>query len=254
MQHETGTSAHNNILEHAELVRRVAKAVHARLPPSVDRADLEQVGMVALIECLERFDADRGVTFQVFARHRVRGAILDWLRGEDWVPHSVRRKAQAIDEARRALRRATHRRPQDGELAERMGLGLEEWHAMARSAEIRPLLSLDAPMAGENATPMVEQVPHRQVRVDDDVANSELRDHTRRAIANLPPREAEALTLHYLQDLPLREVGDRLGVTESRACQLCGQGIQRLRRKLKATTAPRERAPGLGPMGGALAC
>lgn len=225
----------DRVMHHYPLVCRIAGSIHTRLPRSVEVGDLINVGVLALIDSLDRFDPSRGVPFEMFARHRIRGAILDALRGEDWVPHSVRRKAHIVDRARKALRSIHGRAPTQQELAERLGVELAEWHSLHAGADIRRLLSLDAPITHDNAAPLVEQVPSA-VDVAEEVEGSELRALMWATVAQLPPREATALTLHYLHDLPLRVVGERLGVTESRACQLCSQGVKRLRKKIGRAT------------------
>lgn len=219
------------VMGYYPLVRRIAASIHLRLPRSVELDDLVNVGVLALIESQQRYDPSRGVPFDMFARHRIRGGILDALRGEDWVPHSVRRKAQLIDETRRQLSSRLGRRPSEQELADQLGFELEECQTLSRQAVIRRMLSLDAPVGHDNPAPLIEQVPS-DFDVEDEVSGDELRDLVRSAIGELPEREATAITLHYLQDIPLRAVGDHLGVTESRACQLCGQGIKRLRKRI----------------------
>jgi len=219
------------VLRHYALVQRIARQIHSRLPQSVELDDLISVGVVGLIESIARYNPSRGVPFDTYARHRIRGAILDALRAVDWVPHSVRRKAQAIEHTRRTLRNAHGRTPTDREMAERLGIELSDYRSLVRDSEIRQLLSLDAPAANDNPTPLVEQVPS-EVDLEDSTGDNELRTLVVGAVEKLPEREATAITLYYFHELPLKEVGRHLGVTESRACQLCGQGVKRLRRKL----------------------
>lgn len=228
---DTAPPRNNLVLRHYTLVQRIARQIHSRLPQSVELDDLISVGVVGLIESIARYNPTRGVPFDTYARHRIRGAILDALRAVDWVPHSVRRKAQSIEHARRTLRSANGRAPTDKEMAARLGIELDDYRNLVRDSEIRQLLSLDAPAANDNPTPLVEQVAS-----DDDLevktGDDELRTLVMAAVSRLPEREATALTLYYFHELPLKAVGEHLGVTESRACQLCGQGVKRLRRKL----------------------
>ncbi len=224
------------VTRHYGLVQRIARQIHGRLPQSVELDDLISVGVVGLIESIARYNPSRGVPFDTYARHRIRGAILDALRAVDWVPHSVRRKAQAIEHARRSLRTANGRAPTERELAARLEIELVDFRNLVRDAEIRQLLSLDAPAANDNPTPLIEQVPSH-VDVEDETGDAELRELVVGAVGTLPEREATAITLYYFRELPLKEVGRHLGVTESRACQLCGQGVKRLRRKLAHVAA-----------------
>ena len=219
------------VLRHYTLVQRIARQIHSRLPQSVELDDLISVGVVGLIESIARYNPSRGVPFDTYARHRVRGAILDALRAVDWVPHSVRRKAQSIEHARRSLRAVHGRAPTEREMAERLGIELTEYRSLLRDSEIRQLLSLDAPAANDNPTPLVEQVASDK-DLEQTTGDDELRTLVMGAVSRLPEREATALTLYYFHELPLKVVGEHLGVTESRACQLCGQGVKRLRRKL----------------------
>ena len=224
-------SRNHVVLRHYALVQRIARQIHSRLPQSVELDDLISVGVVGLIESIARYNPSRGVPFDTYARHRIRGAILDALRAVDWVPHSVRRKAQAIEHTRRTLRTVHGRTPTDGEMASRLGIELTDFRNLVRDSEIRQLLSLDAPAANDNPTPLVEQVAS-DVDLEDSTGDGELRTLVVDAVGKLPEREATAITLYYFHELPLKEVGRHLGVTESRACQLCGQGVKRLRRKL----------------------
>jgi len=217
------------VLDHYAMVESVARQIHARLPSSVVLDDLVSVGTLGLIESIDRFDASRGVPFEAFARHRVRGAILDALRAADWVPHSVRRKAQAIERTRRTLSQRGQATDEQC-VAQAMGLPVTRYRSMVQDAEIRQLLSLDAP-AANGTSPLIDTVGG-----EDDLAadteNAELRDLVRTAVSRLPEREQQAIELYYFRGLQLKDVGARLGVTESRACQLCGQGIKRLRKRL----------------------
>ena len=194
--------------------------------------DLVSVGVLGLMESVDRFDPSRGVPFETFARHRVRGAILDALRAADWVPHSVRRKAQAIERTRRDLNQrgaAT----QDAVVAAAMGLPVDRYRSMAKDAEIRQVLSLDAPAANDSSTLLSETV-RGDVDVAEETSDAQLRTLVREAVMQLPERERQAIDLYYFQGLQLKEIGSHLGVTESRACQLCSQGIKRLRKRLAA--------------------
>lgn len=219
------------VLDHYGLVQRIARQIHSRLPQSVELDDLINVGVVGLIESIARYNPSRGVPFDTYTRHRIRGSILDSLRAVDWVPHSVRRKAQAIEYTRKSLRAVHGRAPTEREMADRLGIPLPEYRSLVRDAEIRQLLSLDAPAANDNPTPLVEQVSSG-VDLEDATGDSELREMVAEAVGRLPPREATAITLYYFRELPLKEVGRHLGVTESRACQLCSQGVKRLKRRL----------------------
>jgi len=230
--------SHRNaiVTRHYGLVRHIARQIHGRLPWSVELDDLVSVGVVGLIESIARFNPARGVPFDNYARHRVRGAILDALRDVDWVPHSVRRKAQSIERARRALQSRLGRTPTEREVARRLGIELPAYRNLVRDAEIRQLRSLDAPCANDNPTPLVEQGAS-ELDLEESAHRSELRQMVVDGIRQLPEREATAMRMYYFCELPLKVIGKHLGVTESRACQLCSQGVKRLRRKLGPAVA-----------------
>ena len=224
------------ILAHYPMVRSVAYRIHKRLPRQVDVDDLISAGVLGLIAACERYDASRSVPFDTYARHRVRGAIVDALRAMDWVPRSVRRKADQIDHARRRLRLHSGRRPTRNEMANAMEITGEKYDTMVRDAEIRTLFSLDQPLTEDNATPLVEQISN-----DDDflsgLESDQLMNTVIEAIRTLPDRERTTVGMYYLKETPLKEIGKLLGVTESRACQLRSQGVKRLRYRLRSVSS-----------------
>ena len=227
------TAQQDEVLAHYAMVEMVARSIHSRLPSSVQLDDLISVGVLGLIESLDRYDPTRGVPLETFARHRVRGSILDALRAADWVPHSVRRKAQAIERTRRELHRRSGDRPSESAIATRLGMPMERYRSMAADAEIRTLLSLDAPAANDSTTLLGETVSG-EADVADEAEMTELWELVHTAVQKLPQRESQAITMYYFQGLQLKQVGAALGVTESRACQLCGQGVKRLRKRLRS--------------------
>ena len=221
------------VLEHYGMARAMACKVYNRLPKMVDLDDLISAGVTGLIEAIDRYDASRSVPFAVYAKPRIQGAILDALRSQHWVPRSVRRKADRLATTRTDLTESLGRTPNREEMAERMEISVDKYDSMVTDSEIRQLLSLDAPVGTDNETPLIEQVNSG----DDMMAsweNDELKGTILSNLQRLPERERTAITLYYLHELSLKEVGKALGVTESRACQLCSQGVKRLRLKMKA--------------------
>jgi len=224
----------NLVLRHYPLVRAIAGRVHQRLPKAVELDDLVSAGPLGLIEAIERYDADRKVPFETFAKHRIHGAVVDALRATDWVPRSVRRKADLIESHKAQLREHLGRTPSRQEVAGNIQISVEKYDALVSDSHVRSLLSLDAPMGEDNSTPLIEQVAGR---FDDPTApreQQELEAAALDALERLPEREKTAISLYYLHGLSLKEVGHVLGVTESRACQLCGQGLKRLRQRLRS--------------------
>jgi len=224
------------VLQHYPMVRAIAYRIHSRLPRTVDVDDLVSVGVIGLIEAMDRYDSTRAVPFETYARHRIHGAIVDALRAADWVPRSVRRKADRIEASKKRLKNSLGRTPRIDEVADDLGVTVDKYRSLVTGSEIRQLLSLDAPTATDNATPLIEQVAG-----NDDMMerwqSRETKEAILRAIQHLPERERTAIALYYLHEMSLKEVGKVLGVTESRSCQICSQAIKRLRFRLRTLMA-----------------
>ena len=212
------------VTRHAELVKRIAYHLAGRLPASVDVADLIQAGMLGLLEAAANYAADRGASFETYAGIRIRGAMIDALRKLDWAPRSVHRKARAVAAAVREIEKETGRDARDGEIAERLGVSLEEYHSIVQDAASCRLASLDDDTAAIAAEPSAD--PFREV-VDEG-----FRAALAQAIGTLPEREKLVMSLYYGDGLNLKEIGAVLKVTESRVCQLHGQALVRLKARL----------------------
>ena len=222
------------VLKHYPMARAIASRIHQRLPKAVELDDLVSAGVEGLIEAIDRYDPDRAVPFLTYAKHRIHGAVVDALRSADWVPRSVRRKAERIEVARLKLREDLGRNPTTEEVAAQLEIPVAKYEALLKDSEIRQLLSLDAPSGGENQTPLVEQLAVNDGReLLSRWQNEETKIAVLEAINQLPERERTAITLYYLHEMSLKEVGDVLAVTESRACQLRSAGVKRLRMRLK---------------------
>jgi RNA polymerase sigma factor FliA len=212
------------VTRHAELVKRIAYHLAGRLPPSVDVADLIQAGMLGLLEAASNYAANRGASFETYAGIRIRGAMIDALRKLDWAPRSVHRKARAVAAAIREIEKETGRDAKDGEIATKMGVGLEEYHTIVQDAASCRLASLDD--ASSATTPDDNANPFREV------ADEGFRASLATAIDALPERERLVMSLYYTDGLNLKEIGAVLKVTESRVCQLHGQALVRLKARL----------------------
>jgi RNA polymerase sigma factor for flagellar operon FliA len=212
------------VTRHAELVKRIAYHLAGRLPPSVDVADLIQAGMLGLLEAASNYAANRGASFETYAGIRIRGAMIDALRKLDWAPRSVHRKARAVAAAVREIEKETGRDARDGEIAVKMGVPLEEYHAIVQDAACCRLASLDD---GTSAVETADDSdPFREV------ADQGFRAALAQAIEQLPEREKLVMSLYYSDGLNLKEIGAVLKVTESRVCQLHGQALVRLKARL----------------------
>jgi RNA polymerase sigma factor FliA len=221
---QTGGGAGDElILRHAELVKRIAYHLAGRLPPSVAVDDLIQAGMLGLMEAASNYSPSRGASFETYAGIRIRGAMIDALRALDWAPRSVHRKARAVAAAVREVERRTGRDARDVEIAEQLGVPLEEYHAIVQDAASCRLASLEDEASNEFAG---SDDPLR------DAVDDQFRARLAHAIENLPERERLVMSLYYSEGLNLKEIGEVLSVTESRACQLHGQALVRLKTRL----------------------
>ena len=235
------------ILTYAPLVKFVAGRVGASLPAHVDEQDLVSYGLLGLIGAIERFDPSREIKFETFAMARIRGAIIDELRSLDWVPRSVRTRARQIERAIAGLEKELHRAPTDEEIAKKLGVTEEELDDSL--LEISRSSSARSTSSGRRPGGRLDR-PHRhdRGRVGPDpemsLEQTEVKEALAEAISELPEREKLVVTLYYYEELTLREIGEVLGVTESRVSQLHTKAILRLKAHLSGARAspPRRRA------------
>jgi RNA polymerase sigma factor for flagellar operon FliA len=227
------------VVAYAPLVKYVAGRMGSGLPAHVDEAELISYGLTGLISAIERFDLSREIRFETYAITRIRGAIIDELRTLDWVPRSVRARAREIERANVKLEAKLQRAPTDEEIAAELGIDTEELQASLLQISNSTIVALDelwsAPDASGDAVSLLDTLPDRdgpdpQALLDE----SELRDRIAEAIAALPEREKLVVALYYYENLTLREIGEVLGVTESRVSQLHTKAVLRLRSKLAA--------------------
>ena len=228
------------ILHYAPLVHLVAGRHAAAAPAHVDRADLVSYGVFGLIDAIDKFEPERGLRFETYAIARIRGHIVDELRSFDWVPRSVRAKARAIDDAARSLECDLHRAPTEHELACALGMSDSELQRAQSQVALVNLVTFDARLGaaingdqpltvGDVLVADEDEAPGHQVEID------ELRRALAAAIDRLSERERDVVALYYHDGLTLAEIGEVLGVTESRACQIHGKAVGQLRRWLTAT-------------------
>jgi RNA polymerase sigma factor for flagellar operon FliA len=227
------------ILHYSPLVKYVAGRVAVGLPQNVEQADLVSYGIFGLIDAIEKFDLDRGYKFETYAIARIKGAILDELRSIDWVPRSVRAKARALEKAYAKLESELHRTPNDEELAAELGINDDQFHTTLNQISFIGLVALDEMLSvgGERG---------ESVTLGDTVADQgegpvaayeveEMRQLLADAINRMPEREKIVLTLYYYEGLTLAEIGQVLGVTESRVCQIHTKAVLQLRSRLAAS-------------------
>jgi RNA polymerase sigma factor for flagellar operon FliA len=227
------------ILHYAPLVKYVASRVATGLPASVEQADLVSYGMFGLIDALEKFEPARGNKFETYAIPRIKGAIIDELRAMDWVPRSVRFKAREIEKAYADLESILKRAPTERELAERLGVSLPELHDVINQISFVSVLALDELLSvgtdrGEQVS-LLDTLADRGVDPTTGLEGQETRGLLAAAINSLSEREKIVVTLYYFEGLTLAEIGDILGVTESRVCQIHTKAVGQLRLQLVET-------------------
>ncbi len=232
------------IVRYSPLVKYVAGRVAVGLPQNVEQSDLVSYGIFGLIDAIEKFDLDRGYKFETYAIARIKGAILDELRSIDWVPRSVRAKARSLEKAYAKLEADLHRTPTDEELAAELGMTEDQLATTLSQISFVGLVALDEMLS-------VSGDRGESVSLGDTIADSgegpvaayeveEMRQILAEAINRMGEREKIVLTLYYYEGLTLAEIGQVLGVTESRVCQIHTKAVLQLRSRL--TSSERELA------------
>ncbi len=228
------------ILRYAPLVKYVAGRMAVGMPSNVERGDLTSYGMFGLLDAIEKFNVDTGFKFETYAVRRVRGAIVDELRSMDWVPRSVRRKARDIERAITKLQTLLNRAPSDEELALELEMSDEQLADALTQISMTSVAALDSALGssdGGTLTVVDTVVDHDAVTPDEALDRSVLRELLRDAVDRLTEREQQVVALYYFEGMTLAQVGEVLGVTESRVCQIHSKAILSMRTKLERDTA-----------------
>lgn len=227
---QTGARQADALVEtHAPLVKKIALHLLARLPASVQLDDLMQAGMIGLLEAANKFQSDKGASFETYAGIRIRGSIVDEIRKGDWVPRSVHRNARRVAGAIKVVEDRTGREAQDADVAEELEMSLSEYHACLNDASSGKLFSLDE-LNESGELPIDEQEASDNPL--DDITSDAFRKSLAGAISELPEREKLVLSLYYQEELNLKEIGAVIGVSESRVSQIHSQAAMRLRARL----------------------
>jgi len=225
------------ILTYAPLVKFVAGRLGSGLPAHVDEGDLVSYGLLGLIGAIERYDPDRDVKFETYAIARIKGSIIDELRAMDWVPRSVRARARDIERAIGELEAQSGRAPSEEEIAAKLGVSQDELGENLLEISRSSIAALDElwtiSSGGGDQVALIDTIEDTQgPEPQTALAQTEMREALGEAIARLPEREKLVVTLYYYEELTLREIGEVLGVTESRVSQLHTKAILRLKARL----------------------
>jgi RNA polymerase sigma factor for flagellar operon FliA len=209
------------VLQYSPLVKYVAGRVRSGLPSSVDQNDLVSDGVLGLMDAVDKFEPERGLQFQTYAVTRIRGAIVDGLRSSDWVPRSVREKIRDVDAAQARLEHSLGRTPEDAEVATELGITVDALRTIYSQAATTSVVSFET---------VVEEEPPSAAPAA--MGDDELPDGFLAAVRELAERDQVVVALYYWERLTLAEIGQVLGVTESRVSQLHSRATMTLRRKL----------------------
>jgi RNA polymerase sigma factor for flagellar operon FliA len=227
------------VMEHVALVKTLAQRLAQRLPSQVELSDLISVGVLGLIDAATRYKPGLGVPFDAFARRRIQGAMLDSLRDMDWAPRSLRRLRRDVDSAMANARRRLGREPEDMDVAEELSMTPADYAKaldQLRMLDVASVRSLDA--SNEDGTSWLELCVDPEEGIASKLERKELRQHLAHAISQIPERERNILAMYYEEELTLAEIGEVIGVGESRVSQLRSQAISRLRTILREALAP----------------
>jgi RNA polymerase sigma factor for flagellar operon FliA len=230
----TGTlDKERHVAEFAPLVKRIAHHMMAKLPASVQVDDLIQAGMIGLLDAINRYEDSLGAQFETYAAQRIRGAMLDELRRADWLPRSLRKKMRRIEAAVNTLEQRLGCPPSENELANELNVPLAEYHEILQDARGGQLIYYEDFGQDDDGHFLDRRCPDPEHNPLEDMLDADLRSTLIKAIEDLPPREKLVMGMHYEQEMNLREIGEVLGVSESRVCQLHTQAIARVRSRLK---------------------
>ena len=228
------------VIEHTPLIRYIVNRIAVRLPSHIDLDDLHNTGVIGLMDAIEKYDPEKNCKFKTYAEFRIKGAILDQLRSLDWVPRSVRQKGRRLERAYGEVEQRLGRSASEDEVADSLGLQLDKLQELVNQVRGISLVNLEEIRNGGQEgdrngsyADVVEDVnaenPYSTLKLQ------EMRSIVADTIATLPEKERLVISLYYYEDLNMKEIGNILGITESRVCQIHTKSVLRLRSKLKNT-------------------
>ncbi len=221
--------------EFAPTIKYIAQRMAAKLPESVEVGDLIDAGVIGLLDAAEKYDASRGVQFKTYAEYRIKGAMLDELRRNDWLPRSVRKKSNHLEKVYKQLERRLNRPPNEGEMAEALNIGLDDYFKLLKEATTGVVVQLEELGRNfEDGTGWEERLYKlvHATKQNDPFLFTQFKDmisNVTECLEKLPEREQLVMTLYYYEELTMKEIGYVLKVTESRVSQIRSQAILRLR-------------------------
>lgn len=228
------------LMEYLPMVRRMATRFLGTLPRSVRLDDLVSAGVMGLLASIDNFDPTLGIKFETYAMTRIKGAMVDSLRELDWVPRSIRQKARKLEHAVDYITRRTGRSPEDAELAEHLGLNIEQYRELLDEVNVAVLLSLDDTLKGQDGSEsyLADSTADTSTNgYDEQVEEQETRDLLVDGLRDLPEQERLVVALYYYEELTLKEIGEILGLTESRVSQIHSKALLVLRARVRARLA-----------------
>ena len=223
------------VLEHTPLIRYIVNRIAVRLPSHIDLDDLHNPGLIGLMDAIEKYNPEKNCKFKTYAEFRIKGAILDQLRSLDWVPRSVRQKSRRLERAYLEIEQRLGRSATEHEVADSLGLELAEFHFLVHQVRGVSMVNLDELRSGGDMDQSGFGDIFEDVKAENpfhSVKARELRQAIAECIASLPEKERLVISLYYFEDLNMKEIGNVLGITESRVCQIHTKAVGRLRSKL----------------------
>jgi len=226
------------VVKHADLVKRIAYHLVSRMPPNVEVDDLIQAGMLGLLDAGKHYSPNKGANFETYAGIRIRGAMLDEVRKSDWTPRSVHRHMREMADVIRKIENVKGSDANPTDIAEGLGVSIEEYHKLVQDAASCRLFSFDQMGSSDDESSPTDYVRDDGPSPFDHIRDAGFRDALARTIDGLPEREKLVLSLYYDEEMNLREIGAVLDVSESRVCQIHGQALVRLRARLAEWLTP----------------
>lgn len=224
------------LLEYQSLVKVIAKKMSARLPANIDFDDLVSAGLIGLMQALERFKPEKGFKFKTFAEFRIRGAMLDELRSQDWCPKGMRQKAKQFENVCEKLRAKKGRNATDKELCHALHLNKTKYEQLVRDVNTLEQMNLATYIRvgdeEDRTQTSIELVPDSHETPYEEAEHHDVHDHLVQAMRHLEESERAVLSLYYFEELNLKEIGQRLHLSESRVCQLHSKGLSQLKQYL----------------------